>query len=199
MNGRKWAPCSPRENVSGLSSDVATRIRIEKCSSWWPTARFGPPREALLGINLWNRSTEAPLREAAATVLPKWTLLGGRTDGQTGIQPEWQQEKTVLSTLSTPGRPLELVRRIQVPAMGSPKLRLRVSNDPAGKWQLLVHIGGRKVLEQEIDQTFTGGGLKIVDIELKPFAGQQVWVVISQIDGGGPQPYAKWKRLQLIP
>ena len=135
---------------------------------------------------------------AAALVLPQWTLLGGRVDAQTGIQPDWQQEKNVLNTLPTSGvRPLCLVRRVAVPEGGNPRLSLRVGNDPNGKWKLDVRVGSRSLLTQPIDQAFTGGGWKDLEVDLKPFGGQSIWLVVRQVEDG-PQPYAKWKRLEVV-
>jgi outer membrane protein assembly factor BamB len=150
------------------------------------------------GLDPWNRSTDPALRAAAAQTFPRWTLIGGRVDAQTGIQAEWQQEKRVLNTLSNPGRPLKLVRRVAIPEGGNPKLQLRVANDPGGKWKLDVRAGGRSLLEQTIDQQFTGGAWKDLEVDLKPFHGQHIWLLVRQIDEGGSQPYAKWKWLQIV-
>ncbi len=151
-----------------------------------------------LDFGLWNRSTDPLLTAAAALVLPQWTLIGGRIDAQTGIQPEWQQEKIVLNTLPTSGaRPLSLVRRVAVPVGGNPRLSLRVGNDPGGKWKLDVRADERSLLVQSIDPAFTGGAWKDLEVDLKPFGGQNIWLIVRQVEDG-PQPYAKWKRLEVV-
>ncbi len=150
------------------------------------------------GFGRWNPTTDPTLEAAAALVLPQWTLVGGRIDAQTGIQPEWQQEKIVLNTLPTSAaRPLCLVRRVAVPENGNPRLSLRVSGDPAGKWKLDVRVGQRSLLTQSIDQAFTAGGWKDLEVDLKPFGGQNIWLVVRQVEDG-PQPFAKWKRLEVV-
>ncbi len=155
-------------------------------------------QRAALDLSKWNRLTDPEMQAAVARLFPQWTLIGGRVDAQTGIQPLWQQEINVLSTLSTSAaRPLELVQHVAVPKGGNPKLSLRVANDPQGKWKLDVRVGQHHLLEQTIDSAFTAGGWKDLDIDLKSFAGQSIWLVVRQIEDG-PQPYAKWKRLEVV-
>jgi outer membrane protein assembly factor BamB len=152
------------------------------------------------GLEVWNRNTDPALRAAAASVFPDWSLVGGRSDAQTGIQALFLEEKNLLSTLTgVATRPLEMVQHVAFPAGSSPKLRLRVANDPQGKWKLEVRADGQNLLEQTIDQAFTGGTWKDLEVDLKPLAGRPVWLVVRQVDLGGAQPYAKWKRLELVP
>ncbi len=149
-------------------------------------------------LGRWNEVTDSFMRAYTSAVLPEWTLIGGRIDGQTGIQPDWQQEKDVLCTLPTStARPLCLVRRVAVPQTGNPRLSMRVANQPGGTWKLEVRIAGQTLLAQAINQEFTGGGWKDVEVDLKPFAGQNVWLDVRQVEDGAA-PYARWKRLDVV-
>ena len=84
-----------------------------------------------------------------------------------------------------------------MPTTGNPRLSLRVANHPGGTWKLEVRVAGQTLLDQAIDQNFTAGGWKDLEVDLKSFAGQNVWLDVRQVEAG-PAPYAKWKRLDIV-
>jgi hypothetical protein len=145
----------------------------------------------------WSRMVDPSLSSAVATVLPGWSILDGRPDAAAGVQTDWQGEKQVLSTLSFGARPMTLVQTVSVPADGSPRLLLKVAGDPQGKWTLRVDALGEKLLEQSINQETTGAW-KELSVDLAKFKGQTIPLVVRQTDEGGPQPIAKWKRLEVV-
>jgi hypothetical protein len=146
----------------------------------------------------WSRHVDPSLQSAVATVLPGWTMLDGRVEKDTGLQAEWQGQKQLLNTLAAGGRPLKLIREVSVPRDGNPRLVIKVAGDPQGKWKLQVNAGSEKLFEQAMNQETTGGALKDFSVDLAKFKGRDICLVVRQIEEAGPQPYAKWKQLDII-
>jgi hypothetical protein len=149
-------------------------------------------------LGRWARHVDPALRSATPQVLDRWTLIDAQLNPAAGLVSEWQGERDVLNTIGSAGHPVRLARQVKLPAGGHPKLALRVANDPAGKWKLDVRVAGKTLLEQTVDQAATGGQWKNLEVDLSPYAGTTVWLIVRQIDEGGPQPFAKWKRLDVV-
>ncbi|MEX2173461.1 MAG: PQQ-binding-like beta-propeller repeat protein, partial [Pirellulaceae bacterium] len=124
----------------------------------------------------WRQRVPVPLREASYAVLPDWQLLSGHDGDRTGLVAEAHGEKGVLGVRSTRAAPVVLGREIALPAMGRPRLRLRLATDAGHRWKLEVRLGQQVLKTEEInDQTHPDRWITI-EIDLTPAAGQSGWL-----------------------
>jgi outer membrane protein assembly factor BamB len=161
-----------------------------------PTGPAGPPVLPPTIVDRWTRHADSAQRQWARRILPEWTLLDAQAHPQAGHEPQWQGETDLLLTAAAPGRPVRLARRLEIPATGAPKLRLKVANLNQGQWKLDVVALGRTWHEQQVDPQWTGGNWKEIEVDLRPLAGRTAWVILRQHEVGGPDPLARWKRLE---
>jgi hypothetical protein len=127
----------------------------------------------------WRQRVPARLTAAAYAVLPDWQLLSGAEGDRTGLVPEIHGEKDVLGVRSQGApAPIVLARQITLPAMGRPRLRVRLGGDPGQTWKLEVRHGEQSLKQEEIKDQTHPDRWKTIEIDLSPAAGNSGWLTL---------------------
>ncbi|MHB1033743.1 MAG: outer membrane protein assembly factor BamB family protein [Pirellulales bacterium] len=175
--------------VSDVNRDVVELV---------PKGDAFPGSSAPNRLDRWATHVEVEMRDAAAAALPKWTLLDGAKDKETGLYAEMAGQSAVFATVADKTRPTRLARQLVLPAGAAAKLVMRVGHDPNQKWKLLVKINGATKLEQPINATTTLNGWKDLQVDLAPYAGQTVCLLVTQLEDGVVPSRALWKKLDVV-
>lgn len=139
----------------------------------------------------WLPQVDPELEDPAATVLPRWRLLGGNHQQQDVHRlNDWQGEQNVLE-LTPSGTPLRLVRRVRLPADKPAVLRLLVASD--AKWRLHVDAAGKTLFDEAVQPVQGVKPWRTLDVDLAPVAGQTVWLVLRQSEEPGAKGRVRWK------
>lgn len=138
-----------------------------------------------------------------ALVLPDWLITSTQnfSDQERGVQlvPEFRGEKEVLKTRMRDNRPVYFVRKVQLPAAGPAKLKLRLGHEAGKSWTVRVELGNQILLEQVLDDQTAPNGWLVHEVDLSPWAGQTIWLSVSQMPTAEKDPgFAFWKSLELV-
>ena len=72
-----------------------------------------------------------------------------------------------------------------------------VGHEPAEKWTLNVRVGGKSLQSHLLEPQTTVNGWKQFQVDLSPYAGQTVWIVVEQQAESAPI-VGYWKRLDVL-
>jgi hypothetical protein len=127
----------------------------------------------------WRQRIPLAVRQAAYRVLPDWQLTSGHDGDRTGLVPEIHGERDVLGVRSLNVQsPIVLAREITLPAMGRPRLRLRLGTDGGQVWKLDVRHGEQVLQADEIKDETHPDRWKTLEVDLTPAAGQSGWLSV---------------------
>jgi outer membrane protein assembly factor BamB len=163
-----------------------------------------PAGEPVPGVALsdplrrWPVKFDHPLEYAAASSAAGWTLLSAATDGSSRWHAELRGQSDVLVTLASDKRSTRFVRLLSLPAGSHGTLVLKVGHEPDGQWGLDVRIGGDSLLSQTIDKSVTADGWREFTIDLSPYAGRDVWLIVLHRPVGDKPSHAAWQRLEVL-
>jgi hypothetical protein len=127
----------------------------------------------------WREHVPARLTTAGYAVLPDWQLLSGGEGDRTGLVADVHGEKDVLGVRSLgAAAPIVLGREITLPAMGRPRLRIRLGTDGGQTWKLEARHGEQVLRSEEIKDQTHPDRWKTIEIDLAPAAGNSGWLTI---------------------
>lgn len=90
-------------------------------------------------------------------------------------------------------------RTASIPKDGRTALQLRVSHHPHGDWQLRILANGKVVADQIVGPQSTGDDEWLdVSVDLTPFAGQQVDLVIENRANDWHNEWAYWNHIEVV-
>jgi outer membrane protein assembly factor BamB len=185
--GRLWAFCS--------ADDRKPNRDIVELTAAGPALPIDTQDKILAA---WTVQFLPALRDAVSLVAPGWSLLASEQDQQTRLHDELRGDREVLVTLAHPDRPVRLARQVSVPKQGATRLRLRAGLQDGENWKLALRVGSKSLLAETVEPGSTSNGWKDWEVDLSPFAGQTVWLVLEQQVGGTRVAHAAWKRLEMV-
>ena len=152
-----------------------------------PTGDAEQPVPVAVLNDPWLQRIPLRLTTAAFQVLPDWQLLSGGEERQrTGLVSEIHGEKDALGVRSLGAAgPIVLGRQIAIPAMGRPRLRLRLGTDGGQTWKLEARHGQQVLKAEEIKDQTHPDRWKTLEIDLTPAASQTGWLTIRLQSAGG--------------
>jgi outer membrane protein assembly factor BamB len=145
----------------------------------------------------WRRELTPQIRETASDLFPGWELIEGFEERQAGYRKEWQGGKDVLVATATPGRGVTFTRQVTIPAGSKARLALKVGHDSADKWSIDVRVGTTTLASQRIEGETTANGWKEWQVDLAPYAGKTVWLVVEQRGVEAARVNSYWKQLEI--
>jgi hypothetical protein len=127
----------------------------------------------------WRQKLPPRLIPAAFAVLPDWQLISGHDGERTGSVPDIHGERDAFGIRSlNVHAPIVIGREITLPAMGRPRLRLKLCTDPGQIWKLEARHGERLLKAEEIKDETHPDHWKTIEIDLTPAAGQPGWLTV---------------------
>ena len=96
------------------------------------------------------------------------------------------------------GVPCILTRTVELPAGKKSKLRLSVSHDPQGDWQLIVKANGRKLYDGIVGPKTAKNGWLDLDIDLSEFAGKKVALELHNHPNNWSNEFGYWGRVEIV-
>jgi hypothetical protein len=118
-------------------------------------------------------------------------LTSGHDGDRTGLVPGIHGERDVLGVRSLNVQsPIVLAREITLPAMGRPRLRLRLGTDGGQVWKLDVRHGEQVLQADEIKDETHPDRWKTLEVDLTPAAGQSGWLSVRLTCANGD--HALW-------
>ena len=144
---------------------------------------------AVAGINL---------SEAIAKFAPGWKVTRCGPDMEPGLYGELGGRSNVLVT-----HPLSqemgclISRDVRLPAGREHRLSLTVGHDPRGDWELIVEAGPRVLLKKTIGPDTCRDGWVDVNVNLTPFAGEEIELQLINQPNGWSWEAARWAKISL--
>jgi outer membrane protein assembly factor BamB len=128
----------------------------------------------------WRQKIPPAVRNAAFRVLPDWLLTSGFDGDRTGLVADIHGERDVLGVRSlNVHAPIVLAREISLPAMGRPRLRLRMGTDGGQVWKLEARHGDQLLKTEEIKDETHPDRWKTIEIDLSLAAGKTGWLSVK--------------------
>jgi hypothetical protein len=128
----------------------------------------------------WRQRIPSAVCNAAFRVLPDWQFTSGHDGDRTGLVPEVHGERDVLGVRSlNVHAPILLAREITLPAMGRPRLRLRMGTDGGQVWKLEVRHGEQVLKSEEIKDETHPDRWKTIEVDLSPAIGKSGWLAVK--------------------
>jgi hypothetical protein len=125
-------------------------------------------------------------------VLSGWTLTSGESNDKTGLIAEHRGVKPALVTRAPPQGFARLAQEIEIPAGKKTTLKLKVACNPEGAGVFDVRIGGTTLLRKQLVGKETSGEWQEFTVDLSPYAGNRVWILLRQSDPQSPHPELYW-------
>ena len=156
-----------------------------------------PP--AYVAADLWTRHIPLPLRQETARLLGDWSWFSAELVGPQPIEVNRWGEAESLGIRARRSAPATLARRTSLPAGSSPRLRLRLGNDPNQPWILEVRMNGAQVVRREFTAQTDPQPWKQVELDLRPVAGASGWLTIqAQTREGQDTADVFWKQVEIV-
>ena len=177
----------------GRGDQEPTRDLIELA----PQGAADPPASDV-AANLWTRHIPRTLQQETARMLGDWQWLAAEMAGPKPLEADRWGEAQTLGIRARRQVPATLGRRTTVPADSSPKLRLRVGNDPNQPWNLEVRMNGVPIVRREFTAQTDPQPWKQLDLDLRPAAGAAGWLTIEvQTREGQETADVFWKQVEI--
>jgi len=155
-----------------------------------------PP--AQLASDVWTRHIPLPLQQETSRLLGDWRWLSAELTGPKPVEPDRWGEAESLGIRARRRIPAALGRRTSLPAGSSPKLRLRVGNDPNQAWNLEVRMNGTLVQRREFNAQTDPDPWKQLELDLRPAVGETGWLTLeAQPREGQESADVFWKQVEI--
>lgn len=152
-----------------------------------------------LAHDLWTRHIPPALQQETARLLGDWRWLSAELSGARPIESDRWGEAEALGVRTRRHLPAALGRRTSLPAGSSPKLRLRVGNDPQRAWNLEVRMNSTLVERREFTAANASDPWKQLELDLGPAAGQTGWLILeAQAAEGQTTADIFWRQLEIV-
>jgi hypothetical protein len=154
---------------------------------------------ARLASDVWTQHIPLPLQQETSRMLGEWRWLAAELAGPKPIERDRWGEAESLGIRTRRLVPATLGRRTNLPAGSSPKLRLRVGNDPNQPWNLEVRMNGTPVVRREFTAQTDPQPWKQLELDLRPAAGATGWLTIAaQTREGQETADVFWKQVEIV-
>ena len=158
-------------------------------------ARIDPPEDIKASIppGLVNISKDVE------TFAPGWGIKACGDHMDPGIREEVNGRSNVLITHPVDEEsPALLYREYAVPEGTKAVLHLEVGHHPDGDWQLGVAAGEDRLLSENIGAASTQDGWAEFRFDLSEYAGDYVWLLLTNGANGGDNKAARWARIEIV-
>lgn len=154
---------------------------------------------ALVVSDRWTPHIPLPLQQETLRLLGDWRWFSAELAGPKPIEVNRWGEAESLGIRARRLAPATLTRRTSLPAGSSPRLRLRVGNDPNQPWNLEVRMNGTPVVRREFTAQTDPQPWKQLELDLRPVAGTTGWLTIeAQTREGQETADVFWKQLEIV-
>ncbi len=175
-------------------ADLFAFITLDK-SPADPTTRQLPGVREIMPRNVTDAAQFAAL---LSEVAPGFMTAAVGEGGLGLLKVHFGREGVVRTHPLKPGVSCVLTRTVDLPAGKKSKLRLSVSHDPQGDWQLIVKANGEKLYDGVIGPKTTKNGWLDLEIDLSAFAGKKVNLELSNYPNHWSYEFAYWGRVDII-
>lgn len=143
--------------------------------------------------------TSNELAAKSAAKFQGWKLLSADEKSEGSVE-KVEGEADVLVLKASGGKPVVIGQRIAIPNNGSPQLKLRIGQREKHLYLAKVFVDGVLVEERKTDELVGDSQWGEFQVDLKPWAGKNVWVAI-RAEGryGGEVVDTLWRELRIIP
>jgi len=149
--------------------------------------------------DVWTRHIPPLLQQETARLVGDWRWLAAELTGPKPVEPNRWGEAESLGVRARRQIPAALCRRTSLPAGSSPKLRLRIGNDPNQPWNLEVRMNGTLVVGREFTAQTDPQPWKQLELDLRPAAGETGWLTIeAQPPEGRETADIFWKQVEIV-
>lgn len=156
-----------------------------------------PP--AVVAADVWTRHIPLPLQQETVRLLGDWRWFSAELVGPKPIEVNRWGEAESLGIRARRGAPATLTRRTSLPAGSSPRLRLRIGNDPNQPWNLEVRMNGTQLVRREFTAQTDPQPWKPLELDLRPAAGTTGWLTIeAQTREGQETADVFWKQVEIV-
>jgi outer membrane protein assembly factor BamB len=146
----------------------------------------------------WTNHVDPQFQLEVAETLPGWTALTQPpADHKAGLQPEQNGERDILLTRTSKERATVFARRVALRASGHPKLLVKAGVEPGHHWQLSIRVNNQTVLNKIVEPV-TSNVWQELEVDLTAYAGQTVWLTVSQYPLAPAVGVAYWRRLDVV-
>jgi len=130
---------------------------------------------------------------------PGWNVLDCGLEMDPGLRADFKGRQKVLVTHPDDGKtPCVLWREGAIPAGSKGKLRVVVSHHDGGDWDLIVKINGKEVERTPVSIDTVKDGWLTLEVDLAPYAGQQVKAELFNQPTGWFCEAAYWAEVALV-
>jgi hypothetical protein len=158
-------------------------------------AKIDPPEASYMGVPVGQVDISKDVEEFA----PGWGIkeCGDRMDP--GLHAEVDGRANVLITHPVSDiAGATLYREYAVPEGTRAVLHLEVGHHPDGDWQLGVTAGQDRLLSKNIGSALTQDGWVEFEFDLSDYAGDNIWIVLTNDANGGENEAARWARIEIV-
>jgi outer membrane protein assembly factor BamB len=146
----------------------------------------------------WLVHLPPELHAGAARVLPGWTVLSGQGGARSGYLAEINGEKDVFGAISRVDCPVVLVRDIQIPSHGRPRLKGRLWVQHGRVLEIEVRFGGKLVSSLEKPEGQASQWMNL-EVDLAAQKGRHAALSLHvRFLRGGEEANIFWKSLELM-
>lgn len=140
----------------------------------------------------------AKFAELLADIAPGFTTAAVGERGLGLVKEHFGRAGVIRTHPLREGVPCVLARTVELPAGGKPKLRLSVSYDPQGDWQLIVKGNGKTLYDGVIGPKTTRNGWADLEIDLAPFAGRKLTLELHNHPNNWSWEFGYWGRVEVV-
>ncbi|NLF70603.1 MAG: PQQ-binding-like beta-propeller repeat protein [Candidatus Anammoximicrobium sp.] len=149
--------------------------------------------------DLWTRHIPLPLQQETKRLLGDWRWFAAELAGAKPIEVNRWGEAESLGIRARRSAPATLARHTTLPAGSSPRLRIRVGNEPKESWNLEVRMNGAPVVRREFTAPTDPEPWKQLEFDLRPAAGDTGWLIIETRPREGQETAdVFWKRVEIV-
>ena len=164
-----------------------------------------PPTDAsarqLAGVrDVAPRTANDPAQFASvlAEVAPGFTTNAVGEGGLVLLREHYGRSGVVRTHPLEQGRACVLTRTVDLPAGKKSRLRLSVSHDPRGDWQLIVRANGKQLFDGVISEQTTEKNWSDLEIDLTPYAGQTVRLELDNHPNDWSFEFGYWGNVEIV-
>ena len=158
-------------------------------------AKIDPPRESYMGLTVGQVDISKDVEEFA----PGWGIKACGDHMDPGLHAEVDGRANVLITHPVSDEAAAaLYREYAVPEGTRAVLHLEVGHHPDGDWQLGVTAGQDRLLSKNIGSALTQDGWVEFTFDLSDYAGDNIWIVLTNDANGEENEAARWARIEIV-